>query len=405
MSAQTEVELVNSVRLVGRISAAPEEKILPSGSAIANFRVVIDRPPGHESEQRVDALDVHGVDVARAAIHQVLAQGRRGRGRRCDATALLRHGDRTRVQGGGRGQRGADDSSCTERMSTPRLGFGWNDVAFSGSKPPRFTRSRTAAKSGAGSSTATVRRFARLSASSAAWWNAIEVGASASEGMSAVCSHSTSSIPAPLGGVTTAHCSRIREDQGVGRERRPGPRPGRPGARDPPAAMAAAVTSATVTPGECPMDGAEEQGSVGLVHEHGQPAVPRRAGVCLLQLQVGGVPVMSVGDQRGAVAERGVDRGDLGRVRDGPDALLLLGPVEVLDVRCASRDGVEQRRARRQDPGGPAGWERGSSPSRTSARPVRRPARDGCPRGATRPGRRGRLRGGRWPVRRRGRGS
>ncbi len=57
MSAQTEVELVNSVRLVGRISAAPEEKILPSGSTIANFRVVIDRPPGHESEQRVDALD------------------------------------------------------------------------------------------------------------------------------------------------------------------------------------------------------------------------------------------------------------------------------------------------------------------------------------------------------------
>jgi single-strand DNA-binding protein len=57
MSAQTEVELVNSVRLVGRVSAAPEEKTLPSGSMISNFRVVIDRPPGHESEQRVDALE------------------------------------------------------------------------------------------------------------------------------------------------------------------------------------------------------------------------------------------------------------------------------------------------------------------------------------------------------------
>ncbi|WP_036490693.1 MULTISPECIES: single-stranded DNA-binding protein [Nocardioides] len=57
MSAQTAVELVNSVRLVGRISGVAEEKTLPSGSVIVAFRVVIDRPPGHESGQRVDTLE------------------------------------------------------------------------------------------------------------------------------------------------------------------------------------------------------------------------------------------------------------------------------------------------------------------------------------------------------------
>ena len=57
MSAQTEVELVNTVRLVGRLSVEPTETTLPSGTVISNFRVVIDRPPDHGSEQKVDALE------------------------------------------------------------------------------------------------------------------------------------------------------------------------------------------------------------------------------------------------------------------------------------------------------------------------------------------------------------
>lgn len=57
MSAQSAVEPVNSVRLVGRLSAEAQERTLPSGSVLSSFRVVIDRPPGHESEQRVDALE------------------------------------------------------------------------------------------------------------------------------------------------------------------------------------------------------------------------------------------------------------------------------------------------------------------------------------------------------------
>ena len=57
MSAQTEVEQTNSVHLVGRLGAEATETTLPSGSLIASFRVVIDRPPQHESGQRVDALE------------------------------------------------------------------------------------------------------------------------------------------------------------------------------------------------------------------------------------------------------------------------------------------------------------------------------------------------------------
>lgn len=57
MAAQADTELVNSVRLVGRVSAEASERTLPSGSLVAGFRVVVDRPPGHPSGQPVDALE------------------------------------------------------------------------------------------------------------------------------------------------------------------------------------------------------------------------------------------------------------------------------------------------------------------------------------------------------------
>lgn len=57
MSAQSDVETTNNVRLVGRVSAEAAEKTLPSGAVISSFRMVTDRPHGHESAQRVDALD------------------------------------------------------------------------------------------------------------------------------------------------------------------------------------------------------------------------------------------------------------------------------------------------------------------------------------------------------------
>ena len=47
----------NEVRLVGRISQAPEERVLPSGDAVWTFRVVVPRAPGGRSRQSVDALE------------------------------------------------------------------------------------------------------------------------------------------------------------------------------------------------------------------------------------------------------------------------------------------------------------------------------------------------------------
>ncbi|MBA8803152.1 single-strand DNA-binding protein [Nocardioides ginsengisegetis] len=52
------VESVNEVRLVGRISAAPEERVLPSGDSVWLFRVVVGRTGDRgRSRQTVDALE------------------------------------------------------------------------------------------------------------------------------------------------------------------------------------------------------------------------------------------------------------------------------------------------------------------------------------------------------------
>ena len=49
---------VNEVRLVGRLSQAPEERILPSGDVLWTFRVVVPRVPTRAgSRQTVDALE------------------------------------------------------------------------------------------------------------------------------------------------------------------------------------------------------------------------------------------------------------------------------------------------------------------------------------------------------------
>jgi single-strand DNA-binding protein len=50
----------NEVRLVGRLGAPAEEKELPSGAVVVQFRVVVGRPPGPERVPRrpsVDTLD------------------------------------------------------------------------------------------------------------------------------------------------------------------------------------------------------------------------------------------------------------------------------------------------------------------------------------------------------------
>ena len=65
-------EWVNEVRLVGRVSAAPEERALPSGDTVASLRVVVPRvvvprvasarstkaPAARRAGASVDTLDV-----------------------------------------------------------------------------------------------------------------------------------------------------------------------------------------------------------------------------------------------------------------------------------------------------------------------------------------------------------
>jgi single-strand DNA-binding protein len=48
---------VNEVRLIGRLSRGPQERVLPSGDALWSFRVVVPRPAGGRSRQTVDTLE------------------------------------------------------------------------------------------------------------------------------------------------------------------------------------------------------------------------------------------------------------------------------------------------------------------------------------------------------------
>jgi len=49
---------VNEVRLVGRVSQTPEERVLPSGDVLWTFRVVVPRTQARTgSRQTVDALE------------------------------------------------------------------------------------------------------------------------------------------------------------------------------------------------------------------------------------------------------------------------------------------------------------------------------------------------------------
>lgn len=61
MAARTRsagVDPVNVVRLVGRVSADPEERVLPSGDSLWTFRMVVGRAGGRgRSRQSVDVID------------------------------------------------------------------------------------------------------------------------------------------------------------------------------------------------------------------------------------------------------------------------------------------------------------------------------------------------------------
>lgn len=53
---------INEVRLVGRLSAVPEERELPSGDVVVVSRLVVARPaaPARARRQSVDVIDCSG---------------------------------------------------------------------------------------------------------------------------------------------------------------------------------------------------------------------------------------------------------------------------------------------------------------------------------------------------------
>jgi single-strand DNA-binding protein len=59
LSAGPDAGHLNCVTIVGRVSAVPDVRDLPSGDRLVTLRVVVDRPPGRGSTKRVvDVIDV-----------------------------------------------------------------------------------------------------------------------------------------------------------------------------------------------------------------------------------------------------------------------------------------------------------------------------------------------------------
>jgi single-strand DNA-binding protein len=58
VSAQaSRADELNEVVLVGRMSAPAQEQVMPSGSELWKFRVIVGRPPSSASRVTVDTLD------------------------------------------------------------------------------------------------------------------------------------------------------------------------------------------------------------------------------------------------------------------------------------------------------------------------------------------------------------
>jgi len=55
--AESATPAVNEVRLVGRLSRDPEERVLPSGDVMWTFRLVVARGAAARTRQSVDTLD------------------------------------------------------------------------------------------------------------------------------------------------------------------------------------------------------------------------------------------------------------------------------------------------------------------------------------------------------------
>lgn len=56
-SGRTRDDAANEVRLVGRVSGMPSQRVMPSGDEVWTFRLVVRRPTQERRRQSVDTLD------------------------------------------------------------------------------------------------------------------------------------------------------------------------------------------------------------------------------------------------------------------------------------------------------------------------------------------------------------
>lgn len=55
---ELEYEPKNEVFLLGRVSSAPVEKVLPSGDTVVEFRIVVTRSQPRSTKKEIDTLDI-----------------------------------------------------------------------------------------------------------------------------------------------------------------------------------------------------------------------------------------------------------------------------------------------------------------------------------------------------------
>jgi single-strand DNA-binding protein len=107
---------VNTVTLVGRVSAAPDLRDLPSGDRLVTLRVVVDRPPERGSTKR--AVDV--IDVACWSKRTQRSAGSLGPDDAVRVEGSLRR--RFFATGGGRASRYEVEATKLARVALPQSG-------------------------------------------------------------------------------------------------------------------------------------------------------------------------------------------------------------------------------------------------------------------------------------------
>ena len=325
----------------GRISQPPEERVLPSGDVVWTFRVVVGRPAGAAGlAATVDALDCAAWCGPGPPLGVALGGRRRGGGDRGAAPPVLPVRGRRRLAGRGRGVRAAGSSVAQRADEHAQARLRLEGGRLLGQQPAAGDDAEHQVEVRGRHQDGDARDCAAC-----AWASSTGGGSRcAAAERPAPAAGSPRAAPAPRRGRRRRQADRgpapsRRWRRGCRAPGRPRPRPPRTCAAAPPAAAAASSSCSSVGPDEHPVDGAEEQRRVVLVDEHREAEVVGAAGVLALQAQVGGVAVVAVGDQGPGAGQRGVERGEVLRVGDRPQPVLLAGPVGV-GVR---RRGLEQR--------------------------------------------------------------